>query len=232
MKLFKKMEEITNIHIEWEYGSTQKYSEKRAGQWASKNQVDAFFLWNDTDEVNKYGKSGTIYDLTDYIEQYAPNYSQILNSNPEYKKIATMEDGKMYSTLSINDVPRDQTFKQFINRKWLDALNLEMPTNTDELYQVLKSFKENDPNGNGIPDEIPLSSASLNQTRLFLMSAFGYVSTGYEVKDGNMIFVPTTNNYRSYLEYTARLFSEGLLDNNTFSMDERDLVALMEPPLI
>lgn len=226
MKLFKKMEEITNIHIEWEYGSTQKYDEKRAGQWTSKNQVDAFFLWNSTEEVNKYGKNQTIYDLTDYIYQYAPNYTSILNSNLEYKKIATMDDGRMYSTLSINDVPRDQTFKQYINKEWLDNLNLKMPTNVDELYNVLKAFKNDDPNGNGIPDEIPLSSASLNQTRNFLMSAFGYVSTGFEVNDENkIIYVPETNNYKAYLEYTAKLFKEGLLDNNTFNMDERDLSA-------
>lgn len=224
MKLFKVMEEKTNIHINWVYGNVSNYDELRAGQWQSKVKPDAFFLWNPTDEIVRYGQNGTIYELTDYIEQYAPNYSKILNENEEYKKIATF-DGKMYSTLSINDVPRDQTFKQFINQTWLDNLNLSMPTNVDELYDVLKAFKEDDPNGNGIPDEIPLSSASLNQTRNFLMSAFGYVSTGLEVENNQVIFVPKTSNYRAYLEYATRLYQEGLLDNNTFTMDERDLAA-------
>lgn len=224
MKLFKIMEEKTNIHINWVYGSVSSYDEIRASQWGSKNRPDAFFLWNSTEEVVKYGQNGTIYELTDYIKEYAPNYQAILDSNPEYKKAATF-DGKMYSTLSINDVPRDQTFKQFINQRWLDTLDLEMPTNTEELYNVLKAFKTLDPNGNGINDEIPLSSASLNQTRNFLMSAFGYVSTGMEFVNDEAVFVPTTNNYRAYLEYTNRLFKEKLLDNNTFTMDERALAA-------
>lgn len=224
MKLFKIMEEKTNIHINWVYGNVSQYDELRAGQWQSKVKPDAFFLWNPTEEVVRYGQNGTIYDLTDYIEQYAPSYNAILNQHEEYRKIATF-DGKMYSTLAINDVPRDQTFKQFINQTWLDRLHLKMPTNVDELYTVLKAFKEEDPNGNGIPDEIPLSSASLNQTRNFLMSAFGFVSTSLEVKEGQIVFVPSEDAYRSYLNYAAMLYKEGLLDNNTFTMDERDLAA-------
>lgn len=34
---------------------------------------------------------------------------------------------------------------------------LKLPKNTKEFYQVLKMFKENDPNRNGKKDEIPLT---------------------------------------------------------------------------
>ena len=48
--------------------------------------------------------------------------------------------------------------KLWIYQPWLDALGLEMPTTTDEFEQVLLAFKEQDPNGNGQADEIPLST--------------------------------------------------------------------------
>ena len=44
-----------------------------------------------------------------------------------------------------------------IYQPWLDALNLEMPETTEELYNVLVAFKTQDPNGNGEADEIPMS---------------------------------------------------------------------------
>ncbi|MDR0832157.1 MAG: extracellular solute-binding protein, partial [Bacillales bacterium] len=222
MRLFKEMEEITNIHIEWSLAPVQSYDEIRATQWQSKNKVDAFFLYNSLEDVVRYGQNGTIYELTDYIDKYAPNYNSILEANPSYRTEATF-NGKMYSMLSINDVPRDQTFKQFINKKWLDNLGLDVPTTTEEYYEVLKAFKNGDPNGNGIPDEIPLSSASLKQTRNFLMSAFGYVSTGLEVNDDIVQFVAKTENYQEYLKYTNKLYAEHLLDNNTYAMTESDL---------
>jgi len=225
MKLFKKMEEITGIHINWIYGATSTYDEIRASQWQAKDRPDAFFLWNPTDEVYEYGKQGLVYELTDYIEDYAPNYQAILDANPDNRKLATF-DGKMYSTLAINDVPRDQTFKQYINQKWLTALGLDMPTTVDEYFDVLNHFKNDDPNGNGIPDEIPLSSASLYQTRNFLMSAFGHVSTGLEVdENGQVIYVPSTSNYRTYLSFAHSLYENKYLDNNTFVMNERDVAA-------
>lgn len=44
-----------------------------------------------------------------------------------------------------------------INKQWLDNLKLEVPATTDELYTVLKAFKEQDANGNGdSKDEIPM----------------------------------------------------------------------------
>ena len=40
---------------------------------------------------------------------------------------------------------------------WLDKLGLPIPETTDDLYNTLKAFKTQDPNGNGLNDEIPFS---------------------------------------------------------------------------
>lgn len=226
MRLFTEMEKKTNIKIQFIQVPTESYTERRALAWNSRTLPDGFFLWNDVDEQITYGKAGLILPIEKYIDQYAPNYKNAMKLYPEMKKLTTMSDGHIYSTAIINDVPRDMTFKQFINKNWLDTLKLSMPKTTDELYNVLKAFKTKDPNRNGLPDEIPLSTVSLYQTRNFLMSAFGYVSTGIEVGANNkVVYVPTTDNYRAYLEYARKLYAEGLLDNSTFMMKDQDLAA-------
>jgi putative aldouronate transport system substrate-binding protein len=225
MKLFEKMEEITNIHIEWVYGPVATYDEKKSLSLNNYKNIDAYFMWNTLDEQVKLSSLGVLRPLEDLFADYAPNYDQLLKENDEYRKISTLDDGHIYSTVVINDVPRDQTFKQFINQTWLDNLGLSMPTTTAEYYNVLKAFKTQDPNQNGIPDEIPLSSAELYQTRNFLMSAFGFVSTGIEVKDDIVHYVPSTSNYRAYLHYAHQLYEEGLLDNSTFTMSTSQLAA-------
>lgn len=223
MVMFKEMEEITNIEINWTLASTENYAELRALAWNGDDLPDAFFLWNEIDEQIKYAEAGLLVPIEDLIDEYMPNYKKIMEKYPEIKALTTLPDGHIYSTAIINEVPRDQTFKQYINKTWLDNLGLKMPTNVQEYYEVLLAFKTQDPNGNGINDEIPLSSASLYQTRNFLMSAFGFVSTGLEEKDGEIIYVPQTDNYREYLKYANKLYSEGLLDNSTFLMSSTDL---------
>jgi putative aldouronate transport system substrate-binding protein len=47
--------------------------------------------------------------------------------------------------------------KSWINEDWLAAVNMDMPTTTEEYEKVLLAFKNDDPNGNGKPDEIPFS---------------------------------------------------------------------------
>lgn len=224
MRLFREMEEITNIHVDFVEANTESYQELRSGAWDD-TSIDAFLFWNTLEEQTAYASAGLIQPIGDLIDLYAPNYKKMMDENPEIEKRTTLGDGKIYSFASINTVPRDLTFKQFINQKWLDALGLDMPTTIEEFYDVLVAFKTQDPNGNGFADEIPLSSVGLNQTRNFLMSAFGYVSTGIEVgDDGKVVFVPATENYWNYIQFANKLYTEGLLDKDVFSMNaDKDL---------
>ena len=49
--------------------------------------------------------------------------------------------------------------KLWFNYDWLEKLGLEEPQTTEELYEVLKAFKTQDPNGNGKANEIPLTGS-------------------------------------------------------------------------
>lgn len=235
MRLFKELEAETNIAIKFSYGDVSSYENQKSSAWTSRNKPDAFFLWNKVSDQITEASLGTIIPIDDLLAQYAPNYIALAESDPEIAKTARLLDGKTYSTVIINTVPRDWTFKQYINVNWiyqalineyltlndlgLDTLpdiadpsrrNLLLPKTTDEFYKVLKAFKRMGKN--------PLSSIGYsNNLRRFLMSAFGFVTTGITLNDDKVIFVQNTQNYREYLKYANKLFSEGLIDNSIFT---------------
>ena len=221
MKLFQKMEELTNVHIEFEEVALSAYQEKRALAW-NDSTIDGFFLSNSLSEIIM--SKDSLRELSDTIDQYAPNYKRYLQEYPEMARVSTLADGGVYSFATIDKNGGDSA-KQYINQAWLTELGLSMPTTTDELYTVLKAFKEGDPNGSGRADEIPLSLISGDGTKNFLMSAFGYTTTGIEVdvNTDQIVYVPETNNYREYLKYCNRLYAEGLLDKNLYSNKDSDL---------
>ena len=68
------------------------------------------------------------------------------------KSAMTAPDGNIYALPKVNECLHC-TYGQrmWINTTWLEKLGLEMPTTTDEFYQVLKAFKEQDPNGTARP---------------------------------------------------------------------------------
>jgi putative aldouronate transport system substrate-binding protein len=112
----------------------------------------------------------------------------------------------------------------YINKTWLDKLGLKIPTTHDEFYNVLKAFKERDPNGNGKADEIPFSFASTfgNQFHIYSFYAgFGMFDTPSHVmvKNGKVYFTANSPEWKNATTWFKKLYSEGLIDTEAFTHD-------------
>jgi ABC-type glycerol-3-phosphate transport system substrate-binding protein len=108
----------------------------------------------------------------------------------------------------------------WINKVWLDKIGKDIPKTTDEFYEVLKAFRDNDMDGDGdTTDEIPFGFCAANNYNIInLANSFGIVGTGYgndtyywEMHDGKVEATADTAEYRQYLEFAHKLASEGLL---------------------
>lgn len=160
--LYVAREEQTGVNIEWTVIPSTSQAERIATTFASGELPDLFVNMLNNSDVLTYGMSGALLPISDYLE-YMPNFSSILETMPDVKAAVTMPDGKIYGLPQINMWsvwPGNGVYQRssvFINKNWLEKLGLEVPTTTDELIEVLRAFKEQDPNGNGIADEIPLS---------------------------------------------------------------------------
>jgi putative aldouronate transport system substrate-binding protein len=112
------------------------------------------------------------------------------------------------------------------NGQWLKKLGLSEPKTVDEFYDMLVKFRDNDPNGNGKKDEIPLTTSAADTDKLaslrpWIMNAFGISSQLQQVDDNGKVTVGATQeNYRKYLEFMEKLYSEKLLDQEVFSQSD------------
>lgn len=75
MRLFREMEEITNIHVDFVEANTESYPELRSGAWDD-TSIDAFLFWNTLEEQTAYASAGLIQPIGDLIDLYAPNYKK------------------------------------------------------------------------------------------------------------------------------------------------------------
>jgi len=232
MPILKEYEELTNVHIEWTEVQDSAWNEKLNLVFASGDLPDAIYpSVNDDALILRYGSQGQIIPLEDLIEKWAPNLSKILKERPDLKSFITAPDGHIYAL----PVGEEAAFLNvadnlFIDKIWLDKLGLSIPKTTEEFYQVLKAFKEKDPNGNGKADEIPLSFVQEKGLAFWINSMFGSFGVldnalHLMVKDGKVLFSPSLPGYKEGITYFHKLADEGLLDPESFTQNYSQFTA-------
>ncbi|MFQ9473093.1 MAG: hypothetical protein ACLR0P_08085 [Oscillospiraceae bacterium] len=91
----------------------------------------------------KFGKAGVFLPLNDLIEQYGANTKKLFDDISYVKDGITMPDGNIYALPSYSEIYHCKyADKLWIDQSWLDNLKLEMPTTTDEYYEVLQRLLE------------------------------------------------------------------------------------------
>lgn len=231
----KSFEKLTNVTLKMDMALQEAFAEKKQLLFASGDYPEMILSGKLTPaEQLKYGQQGVLLPLNDLIDRYAPNVKKAMEDFPYLKEAMIAPDGNIYAIPQINECFHcSLSQKLWINKTWLDALALPMPETTEEYYEVLKAFKERDPNGNGKPDEVPLSGATPTNVwngnfETFLMNAFIYVDWERYlfVKDGQVEFAPNKPEWKQGLEYVHKLYSEGLIDEGAFTQNGEALTQL------
>lgn len=177
------------------------------------------------ENMAEYGADGYFLPINEHLDS-APNLSKVFGDSPAYQAAVTSPDGNIYALTTYNQNKIARISRSFINTAWLDNVKMEVPTTTDELYDVLVAFRDNDANGNGdAADEIPFSVAigaagAPTYAEQTLMSAFGIVSnkTTYVLQnEGSEVkLMDISDNYKEYLRYLNKLYAENLMDQESF----------------
>lgn len=228
-QFFKDMEEKTNLKVDWIDWPQSQATEKLNLAFAGGELPDAlmgnFIL--DTTSLVKYGAEGWLMTWNDYInEEYMPNFYALCQRAPGLLESITAADGNIYGLPQFDYSTIDGTNDTIvINTEWLEKVGMEMPTTTEEFYQVLKAFKEaGDLNGNGKADEIPFTFL-YNNGNCGQLSFMGFTGLTYNTqhericyKDGKVVYVPQEEEYKEFLIYMNKLYSEGLIDPEVFTM--------------
>ncbi|WP_432543703.1 type 2 periplasmic-binding domain-containing protein [Kineococcus sp. SYSU DK002] len=246
----KEMEELTGTSFEWQtttYDGTTA-AEARRIQLAGGDYPEVFLMvpWVDQfsqQDLQRYGQQGVLQPLNDLIEQHAPNIQEAFEENPEFKALATAPDGKIWGLPQWNDCFHcSYQAKLWINTDWLEKLGLQMPTTTDEFFDVMTAFKTRDPNGNGQADEIPLTSSVDDLLLPYFVNAFLYDPQGsatypstLALQDGEVTLQAAQDAYRDALAYMAKLYEAGLIDPAAFTQNRDAMIAKgdnAEAPLV
>lgn len=218
-EFFKRMEEKTNIHFEFSTFANDAWAEKKSLAFASGDLPDVFFKASITaKEEITYGADGQLVALEGLIDQYAPNLKTIFNERPTVKKNITTPDGHIYTLPNVNSGRNNAMF--YINKKWMDELSLQEPNTVDDLYNILKAFKERDPGC------IPMNVMGTDQL-CRLLASYGLLFNENNIfaEDGKVVYSPIDERYKKGVTFLKKLYQGGLLDSEVFTQTKQQQTA-------
>ena len=245
--IYKRLEEKTNVHVNWKTIQGDQWGDKIALEMANIKTLPEFISpagLGDAD-ILKYAKQGVIIPLESYIiPDIMPNLCKVFEQAPEYLDMCKDENGHIWTLPWIEQLGVGKTAIQtignmpFINTAWLDFLGLDMPKTVDEFEKVLIAFRDNadalkkEFNIDG--DIIPLACIvnGGNEDCRVLCNGFG---EGYGdpddwrhiviTDDKKVISVATSEGFRKGTEWLHKLYEEGLIDPEAFTQEWSTYVA-------
>lgn len=214
----QEVQKRTNSKLKFEVIPIADYATKVSLMLNTGENVPDVILYQGTKGENaSLALNGAIVPISDYSE-WTPNFNAWVEKFGMEKDLddLRLKDGKYYYMPSLFDVPFYDG-GLILRQDFLEANDLEAPATYDDLYNILKLYKEQN------PDSYPLTILSGPRVLYRMtMPAWG-ISLGKNSSSGSYVLSwdydkqeyfagATSEQFKEYLQFFAKLYAEGLLD--------------------
>lgn len=212
--VFQEAAKVTNVSLKGVASQSSSDEASAFNLMVTSGQLPDVIAYSQASKLESLGREGGLIPLNDLIREHAPDLQKLLDENPDYKAAATALDGNIYFIPKFMEV--EVALGHYIRTDWLKKLNLEVPQTIDDLYNVLTAFKTQDPNGNGIADEIPLFKRNWNGNIWDLFGMFDAASE-FDLKDGKIVYGPIEEEFEYAMSTLVKWYEEDLIDPEIFT---------------
>lgn len=210
-----KLEELTNTNIHFEWVPNASYTDKFNITLASGKLPDIIYVGDvKASSFVNAARSGAFWEVSPYLQ----DYKNLSEANPVILSNSAI-DGKNYGIYRGRALGRNGVV---FRKDWLEKLGLENPQTVDDFYNMLKAFKEQDPDGNGKADTYGMVlvkwtggwASGFDTIKLWFGSP-----NKWGVQDGQLVPEHEYPEYLEALKFMKKLYDEKLINSDFAVMD-------------
>jgi putative aldouronate transport system substrate-binding protein len=210
----KKLREISKTDVTFELIPHAEFDQKLTLLFAGGDLPDLLQTHGiNKPEVAPAVDTGVIIPLNDLIDKYGPNLKKNI-SKEAWDFASVSKDGKIYGIPTVNATPNGLVM--MVRKDWLDKLGLKAPKTIDEYMDMLRAFRDKDPNGNGKKDEIPFTGREKLAFTETFFGAYDAIPLDWKLENGQLIPNLIRPQMKQALASYRKLYEEKLLDNEVF----------------
>ena len=219
------MQKATGVDIDWSFMTAEQVQLALTG----KDLPDAIFQYAsllDKATMYEYGQGGYFVNFMDYLD-IMPNFSAVIEANPEALKVVQNEDGSVYCLPTITVTSTGFNNLLYYRTDMMKAAGWEKaPATTDEFIQFVTDLQAH--YGANDPEFIAVNAYAANRMgwstkriMSYFFPAFGELLLTELTVDaqGNVVLGAATEQYKHLLEFMNELWNSGAFNTNIYSQE-------------
>lgn len=219
----KVITEKTGVTIQAEYDVGSGGGEQKIALMTASGDVPDFIFAKGS--LSKLVDAGLVMDLTDLIEEHAPNIKKVLGDNMNRMRYSN-EDPSIYqitTNMGVDQQSFDAGGGFEIQQRVLKEFGYPEIRTVKDFEDILRKYKEKYPETDGQPT-IPLSLNADDWKIMITVTNPAFLATGAP-DDGEYYVNPETleaqlhykrAEEKEYFRWLNHMYNEGLLDKDTF----------------
>lgn len=215
-ELMEEIEDLTGTRLDINWIPEGVYTDKmNTGLITHSLAKVTFVKFTDYNLVKNAIRSDSFWEIGPYLQ----DYDHLKGLDPTILEQASV-DGRIYGLYTERPSSRQGVI---IRQDWLDRLQLLKPRSLEDLYEVMRQFTYDDPDGNGKQDTIGLVDRNDLVYGVFktLSSYFG-TPNNWKVENDQLIPEFMTEEYMETMNFMKKLYNEGIL-NQDFALTSKEI---------
>ncbi len=213
--VMQELEKYLGVNLEMTWAPSSNYDEKITATMGSGNYPHAMLVGTRSSAIIQASRKDRFWDITEKLTD-AAKFPNLAQSSPMINHNISI-DGKVYGVYRARTVGRAGVS---IRKDWLEKLGLETPKTIDEFYNVLKAFKENDPDGNGQADTYGMIVTDYLDGPLNNIAIWMGAPNGYGVDaEGKLAPMFMFDEFVDALKFMNKCYAEGLINPDMATYD-------------
>jgi putative aldouronate transport system substrate-binding protein len=214
------LQEMLGVKIDWQFPVTGTDTNQAFNLVMTNEKLPDVIFHGLMKDAQRYMDEGTIYDLTPYIQQWAPTYYKWLQTNPEYDRTFKTDQGKYYGFGFFRESGgwNDTYLGPVVRKDWLDECGLPLPETIDDWDKTLRTFKTR------YGAVLSFARSRVADYGTGISGAFGaYTMLTFKlyVDDSRKIQSATSQpQWRDYIAKLNEWWRDGLLDQDFMTNDD------------
>ncbi len=217
----RNLSEQVGVNIDWSFPTVGADENAAFNLLMAGGEMPDIIYFDISKDAQRYIDDGQIWDITPYIEEYAPAYYSFIKSDENYDKVRKTDNGQYYGFGFYREDGgwNDSYLGPVIRQDWLDETGLQAPETISDWENVMRTFKEK------YGAQLSFAWSRFNTTGI--SGAFGAYgasdATYYVTADNKIQLAQAQPEWKEYAKKLAEWYKEGLIDQDIFSLDDTSI---------